>query len=224
MNGNNHTIDEHVLSAVSDSLSQLPVAPSPRPEAIMAKGRARRHRRRASALTAALAVVAAGAGTAATLSGASHPAGSNPARSNLAGSHTPGPAATVRLDAWSVSQQANGDIRVTVKELNDPAGLQRALRADGVPASVTFLAQPNTACSPYPHGTDASLLARIFPPSGTVRHLAGGPNVGTGGQGLVIDPAAIPATAGLQLAWSRVGDIIVGRQDLVRRSSQCTGS
>ena len=54
-----------------------------------------------------------------------------------------------RLDAWTVSKQANGNIQVTINQLQDPSGLQSTLRADGVPASVTF-GQHNPACQHYP--------------------------------------------------------------------------
>ena len=56
---------------------------------------------------------------------------------------------TAQLAAWTVTNQADGGIRVTIRELRDPAGLQRTLRADGVPASVTFLGHPNPACHRY---------------------------------------------------------------------------
>jgi hypothetical protein len=32
-----------------------------------------------------------------------------------------------------VAKQANGDIKITIRELSDPSGLQSTLRADGVP-------------------------------------------------------------------------------------------
>jgi hypothetical protein len=38
-----------------------------------------------------------------------------------------------------VAKQADSNVYVTVRELSDPAGLQSRLRADGVPASVTFI-------------------------------------------------------------------------------------
>jgi hypothetical protein len=46
--------------------------------------------------------------------------------------------ALAALAAWTVTKQADGDVRVTIRELlnPDPAGLQAALRADGVPAAV----------------------------------------------------------------------------------------
>jgi DNA-directed RNA polymerase specialized sigma24 family protein len=47
---------------------------------------------------------------------------------------------------------ADGLVDVTIRELRDPAGLQSKLRADGVPASVTFSGQPNPSCRPYPAG------------------------------------------------------------------------
>ncbi len=39
----------------------------------------------------------------------------------------------------------SGNPRITFREATDPAGLQRTLRADGVPASVTFTGQQNRA-------------------------------------------------------------------------------
>jgi hypothetical protein len=47
------------------------------------------------------------------------------------------PSVTTR--AWAVEPAGHGTVRVTVRELLDPAGLERALRAQGVPAYVQFL-------------------------------------------------------------------------------------
>lgn len=213
MNGNDQASDYDVLCAVSDSLSRVPVARPPQLEAVMARGRARRHRRHASGAAAALAAAAA-AVTVTVLPAGSHPAG---------------PVASPRLAAWTVSRQAGGDIKVTISELSDPAGLQSTLRADGVPASVTFLGQPNPACSPL--AFDPGLIGKILPPrsSGVVYHLPGGGVLGTGigagaGEDMVIDPSAIPGGVGLQLAFSRINTDILGRTALVHASQQCTGS
>ncbi len=54
------------------------------------------------------------------------------------------------LAAWTVARQADGTISVTIRELADAAGLQRTLRADGVPVSVTFSGQPNPSCPAEP--------------------------------------------------------------------------
>jgi hypothetical protein len=45
--------------------------------------------------------------------------------------------------AYAVSHDASGDIVVTVHELRDAAGLESALRADGIDAEVTFDARPS---------------------------------------------------------------------------------
>ena len=68
-----------------------------------------------------------------------HPAGPE-------ASSAPSSAPSARLAAWTVTRQADGDITVTVNELRDPAGLQRTLRADGVPASVTLPANAVKGC------------------------------------------------------------------------------
>jgi hypothetical protein len=60
-------------------------------------------------------------------------------------SHQAGRHSGVRPAAWLVAKQPNGTIALTVRELSDAAGLQRTLRADGIPASVTFASHPS-AC------------------------------------------------------------------------------
>jgi hypothetical protein len=42
----------------------------------------------------------------------------------------------IRLDAWTVTKGSDGTVNVTIRQLLDAAGVQRALRADGVPARV----------------------------------------------------------------------------------------
>ena len=44
--------------------------------------------------------------------------------------------AAAQLAAWTVVKLADGDIRVSIIKLQDPAALQRKLRAEGVPASI----------------------------------------------------------------------------------------
>jgi hypothetical protein len=56
---------------------------------------------------------------------------------------------TSRLAAWTVTEHPDGVIDVTIRELKDPAGLQARLRADGVPASVTFSKANSSACRDY---------------------------------------------------------------------------
>jgi len=62
----------------------------------------------------------------------------------------------VHLAAWTVVKRGDGTVYVTINELRDPAGLQRTLRADGVPASVTFFGQENGSCQRYAGGDETA--------------------------------------------------------------------
>lgn len=230
MNASDHLSDADVLTAVRESLSGMPLASPPDVEAIMARGRrTRQHRRLIPGVTGTLAV-AAGAALAVALAPAGHPAG------RQAGSQASRQPA-VQLAAWTVTKLADGKISVTIRELEDPAGLQSTLRADGVPASVTFASQQNPACRPYPAG--ALLLERVFPKP--YRDLPQLPDKGNARLApahgrppalprpsmtsavIVIDPSALPGNAGVQLGISHDGGLVVVPQ-VVYASSQCTGS
>ena len=91
-----------------------------------------------------------------------------------------------QLAAWTVARQADGSVRVTIRELRDPAGLQHTLRADGVPASVTFTGQRNPACQGYPGGGSQSQRRHLL---SSVATPAGGRNA------MVIHPSALPSGA-----------------------------
>jgi hypothetical protein len=196
-------------------------------EQIIRRGRAVRARRRVPAAAAAVGTAAAATVAVSVALPASHQA-----------SHQP----TVQLAAWTVTKQAGGDISVTIRELKDPAGLQRRLRADGVPASVTFLSKysphygENPACRPYPGGTPqrltsiSRLLKRVFPepyrdlPVPPLRQV--GPGHGRPPAHrlhTLIDPSALPGNAGVQLGISYDGNQVL-LPVVVHASPQCTGS
>jgi hypothetical protein len=151
----------------------------------------------------------------------SHPATSHPAISH------PGGTPRVRLAAWTVTRQADGNIKITFREAADIAGLQRTLRADGVPASVTYAGQQNPACRPFSGGP-------AFWPFGS----RPGPFDGKGFMrtaraafdspyALVLDPTAVPSGAGVQIMVAGTpgaADNFSLTMDLVKASSQCTGS
>jgi hypothetical protein len=236
MNAHDDMSDTDVLNAARDSLSAMPVACPPDVETIMARGRARRYRRGLiSGVTGTLAVAAGAAVAVTTLAPASHQA--TPQADRQPAAH---------LAAWTVTKLADGDISVTIRELKDPAGLQGTLRADGVPASVTFAGQLNPACRPYPGGTipwppqpPTPLLRQVFPkPYGI---LPKSPPQSPGwsqapGQGspppaspppgqtvIVIAPSALPGHAGVQIA-ATYGAGWIGPVQVVYASPQCTGS
>jgi hypothetical protein len=149
------------------------------------------------------------------------------------------------LAAWTVSKTPNGLVAVTIHQLRDPAGLERALRAEGVPANVQFLAHdftPTTSATAIPAAcqapnmsdeANADLQLKIMPsygvgnaPSGSVRTW-----VSKAPQGplLTIDPSAIPSGIGLYVeAWAASGAL--GKKnfsiqtDLVVASPGCTGA
>ncbi len=154
-----------------------------------------------------------------------------------------------QLTAWTVTRQADGNISVTIRQLKDPAGLQATLRADGVPATVTFTRQQNPACRPYPGGTQGTaphstpLLHRVFPRPKDLPRLPAHPRqsratIHSHGPSrrprlsphfvlIVIDPAALPGNAGVQIATSDTGPrgpLQVDFPTVVYASPQCTGT
>jgi hypothetical protein len=204
MNGNNavDTVRDSLATA-RDSLTEVHVT-TPL-DTIVRHGQARRRRRLTGRVGAA--VVAAGTALAViALLPASHPA-----------SHQP----RVQLAAWTVATQPGGIIQVTIRELHDPAGLQATLRAEGVPASVSFGNGQQTACLPYPGGgfttsANPALINSVFPPS---------PGPGTA---VSIRPTALPSGTGVLLAFlqrSQSGVPVVAIEAaVVQASQQCTGS
>jgi len=86
-------------------------------------------------------------------------------------------------------------VEVTIRELRDPAGLQRLLRADGVPATIRFASQdplPSQLPRPclyyrLPDREISRLTWRIFPQSTNA----------SGQTALTINRSAIPARVGL---------------------------
>ncbi len=94
-----------------------------------------------------------------------------------------------RLAAWTVVTRPGGEVRVTIRDLRNPAGLQRQLRAGGVPATVRFTSQTPPGCLYYPEPArhPFRLLDKIFPQAGHP----------SGRTVFTIDPAAIPARVGL---------------------------
>jgi hypothetical protein len=191
--------DDDLITLVRRQRDQLPMDVPV--ELITRRGRAVRARRRVPALAAGALASAAAATLAVT-------------------TLTAGPAAAphAQLAAWTVSKHADGDVYVTVRELRDPAGLQRTLRADGVPATVGE-SSPALSCQ-VNHVSKSELRAvGQFHPHGRT-------------DVLVIHPPAIPRGTGLfifDLAGSRVphtnrqlpGPMSVG---LVKDTPACTGS
>jgi hypothetical protein len=134
----------------------------------------------------------------------------------------------VTLAAWSVIKEQHGLVKVTIRELRDPAGLWQALREDGVPANVRFLHHdfvPTTSAHDLPKGclaprmsdaANAGLQEKIMPGAGPQNGVV-----------LKIRPSAIPHGIGLYLkAWAASPGANGGlslQTDLVQATPQCTG-
>jgi hypothetical protein len=169
---NDSQLSAMVRESVTGIHSATPVAQ------IIRRGRAVRARRRIPAVAGALAVAAATALAVTALLPSGHPGLLSPGHP---GRHPAG----VRLAAWTVTRHANGDIDVTINQLKDPAGLQAALRADGLPVTVTFSGrlELSPSCQPYQTATLTTLTA--------VAQIRG--------DSLVIDPSALPSGTGLAI-------------------------
>jgi hypothetical protein len=166
-------------------------------EQIIRRGRAVRARRRVPRAAAALGAAAAAAALAVAVA-------------------LPAGAPDAQLAAWTVTRQANGSIQVTIRELRDPAGLQRTLRADGVRAAVSFAGQQNPACQGYV----------LTGSPGQRRQELGSVVTGPADRrdAMIIHPAALPSGAGLAInALFRHG-LDGFSVSLVQASPQCTGS
>ncbi len=194
--------DDELAAAVRESVTSVHMTiPA---EQIVSRSRTIRTRQRMPLVAGTLAGVA-GAALAVT--------------ALLPSSSQPGHPATARLTAWTVDSQANGNIRITIRELRDPAGLQRTLRADGLPVNVSFSGPPlNPSCQPYPASKGQSRSVAQFHP-------------GQNSAVLVIRPSALPDGAGLFI-FDRPGlqplpqakDLFPLAVGLVQASQQCTGS
>jgi hypothetical protein len=172
-----------VRESVADVHAATPVA------RIISRGRAVRARRRMPGVAGALAMSAGTALAVAALLPSGHPAllpASRPASDPAV--HPASHPASARLAAWTVARQANGDIDVTINQLQNPAGLQATLRADGLPVNVTFSgSMANSSCQHYvTSDTDVLNAVAQF-------------HANDGSSFLVIDPSALPSGTGLAI-------------------------
>ena len=173
-----------------------------RPSAIQARKRARHdggtRRRHPWAVGTAGAALAAGAAVAVAMivtAGQPAPGGKVVPNKTPVPRSQPTPAGSAALDAWTVTENSDGTVKVTIREMKDPAGLQAKLRADGVRVVVTASLAWPAACSEWRAGN--------FRMGGQViqtENRTGLPSAD--GTELLIKPSAIPAGA---LLWFGIG-------------------
>jgi hypothetical protein len=204
--------DDDLMTAVRESFTDLRSATPV--ERIVSRSRKVRTRRRIPVAAGALAVLA-GAAVAGTV---------------LTAGHQPGHRVSAQLASWTVSKHADGDIYITVNQLEDPAGLQSTLRADGLPVNVSFTGQPPAAaCQPYNSSRRVLRSVAAFSTSDSRAYLVIDPSALPSGVGVAIfdDPGAglPPGSAHAQGDGNApppgiTGPLAVG---LVYASPQCTG-
>lgn len=170
--------DNELITAVRESVAGVHTA-TPVAQ-VISRGRAVRTRRRIPGVAGTLAVAAGTALAVTTLLPSGHP--------GRPGSGQPGSRpASAQLAAWTVARQANGDIDVTINQLQDPAALQSTLRADGLPVTVSFSGPSLSAsCQPYDTGREALSAVAHF-------------HTSNGRAYLVINPSALPSGTGVSI-------------------------
>jgi hypothetical protein len=218
--------DDELMTAVRESFADVRSATEL--DRIVGRSNTVRTRRRVTAVAAGLGAAAAAAVAVGVVLPASLPAAGRPTAGRPTASH-PASRPGVQLVAWTVIRQTDGSIKVTFREAADAAGLQRTLRTDGVPASVTFNGHKNAACQAYTSGGRPAFWP-FGPSTGPIsgRSFSHDPRSAyTTPYALVIDPSALPAGAGLQIWVSGTpgaADNFQLNVSLVRASPQCTGS
>ena len=142
-----------------------------------------------------------------------------------------------QLAAWTVIRRPDGLLRIYVRQLRDPAGLQAMLRRDGVPARLEFVhhhIQATTSTRIIPHScrnlsmsdeAQAKLEDKAFPPTVTRPNKDGiarqEPWI------LAVRPSALPAGVGMfWQVWlpGKAPRPATGNLVLVQASRSCTGS
>ena len=183
--------DDDMLAAMRSSLTGTKdalthVHMDPRPEAIMARARSRRLRRGLPG--AGAGVLALGIGLALSLSGGHSAAPGGPPTASGSSPETRG--VHVNLAAWSVNTSPTGLVKVTIRELKDPARLSKTLADAGVPVALTS----GKVCT----SGDELQLSRV------VRKLPG-----PGGLVIKINPKAMPAGTELVIG---IGTLRIGSE------------
>jgi hypothetical protein len=204
------TEDRELLTAVRESLAGVTLsAPL---EATIRRGEKLRARRRIAAIGGALVIAVV---TSVTVAGLG--SWSSPVRE--------------QLTAWTVTDLPHGLIVVRISQLRDPSGLQRTLRAHGVPAAVAFQGGVLSLTPPLPRDcrdtglsdrAATELQMRILDETPghpmPIGRFDGRPTIA-----LIFRPAAIPKGIGVNLTVQWSSNSWGWSLGLVRASAECTG-
>ena len=173
---------------------QAPAAPARRRARAVSPTR----RRLTWAATSALAAGAAVAVAVTVTTGQPAPSGRIAQNATSGPSPRPAPAASTTLTAWTVTENPDGTLKVTIREMEDPSGLQATLRADGARVVVTASLAWPAACSEWRGGN-----YRMGDQVVRTENRTGLPSAD--GTEFLIKPSAIPAGALLWVGLSQTG-------------------
>ena len=116
-------------------------------------------RRRLTWAAASAVAVGAAAAVAVIASGGQPATGGQPGSGGKTGenaasgsSQRPSPTSSTTLTAWTVTENRDGTLSVTIREMEDPSGLQATLRADGARVVVTASLAWPASCSEWRGG------------------------------------------------------------------------
>ena len=112
----------------------------------------------------------------------------------------PTPTASTRLAAWTVTENPDGTLKVTVREMENASGLQATLRADGARVVVTASLAWPAGCVEWRAGDYRMGDQVVQSPNRTGAPLADGTV-------FLIRPSAIPARALLWIGISQTGNL-----------------
>jgi hypothetical protein len=189
--------------ALGELAEDIVCTPTHQPPAAPARHQARpvsRTRRRLTwAAVSALAAGAAAAAVAVTALGGQTAPARNIAQNATSGSSPrPAPAASTTLTAWTVTENPDGTLKVTIREMADPSGLQATLRADGARVVVTASLSWPAACREW-RGGNYQMGDQVV----QTENRTGLPSAD--GTEFFIRPSAIPAGALLWVGLSQTG-------------------
>ncbi len=147
---NDEALREAIRGSFDDVRMRVPAS------TLAARGDRFRARRRMIAAGATAVTAAAAAAVAVTVAAPAaaphHSASATAGSSPRATAASPSKPTQATLAAWTVTKMDNGTLKITIHQLQDPAGLQATLRADGARVVVTDSLGSPAGCDEWKGG------------------------------------------------------------------------
>src|SRR5580692_8692168 len=145
-------VSQRTLGELAEDIVRMAPHEAPAAPGRRARPASRTRRRLTWAAASALAAGAAVAVAVTVSAGQPAPGGKTAQNAASGSSPRPAPAASTRLTAWTVAENPDGTLKVTIREMKDPSGLQATLRADGARVVVTASLAWPAACGEWRGG------------------------------------------------------------------------